>query len=169
MGKRGSLEDLIADLGELEKNFDRLLQQKYDNIMAMIMVAIGKSTAYDTGVSRDIIKQILTELGRSDLEAELDHVIWEFWKTRGQRMEDPHTHRFVRNGYGRYEIEIEDYGFTQQNEGYVSPVHPRSDSRVVPNQVDYGIDLMETGTDSGIEKAFNELEDFIVKALDGDI
>lgn len=169
MGKRSSLEDLIGDLENLEKNFDKILQDKYDNIMAMIMLAIGKATAYDTGVSRELIKNILRELGREDLEAELDHTIWEFWKTREQRLNDNASYTFQKDGYGRYYIEINDYGFTNQDKGYVSPLHPRSDARVVPNQVDYGIDLMETGTDSSIERAFRDLESLIVKALDGDI
>lgn len=169
MAKVSSLEDLIDDLDNLGRNFDKILQDKYDDIMAMIMLAIGKATAYDTGVSRDLIKNILRELGREDLESELDHTIWEFWKTREQRLNDGADYTFKKDDYGRYYIEINDYGFTNQNEGYVSPLHPRSDARVIPNQVDYGIDLMETETDSSIEKAFRELESLIVKALDGDI
>lgn len=168
MGKRGSLEDLIADYSYLERNFDTLMQEKYDNIMAMIMLAIGKTTAYDTGVSRDLVKGILGELGRSDLEPELEEINWEFWKTRKQREKEPHSYRFSKID-GRYNIVIEDMGFAQQQDGYVSPFHPRSDSRVVPNQVDYGIDLMETGTNKEIEQAFKDLEILIVKALDGDL
>lgn len=168
MGKKGSLEDLISDYAYLEKNFDTLMQEKYDNIMAMIMLAIGKATAYDTGLSRDLIKGILGELGRSDLEPELEEINWEFWKTREKREKEPHSYKFNKTG-GRYSIVIEDEGFAQQNEGYVSPFHPRSDNRVVPKQVDYGIDLMETGTDREIEKAFKDLENLIVMALDGDL
>lgn len=168
MAKRGSLEDLISDYSYLEKNFDSIMQEKYDNIMAMIMLAIGKATAYDTGVSRDLIKGILSELGRSDLEPELEEINWEFWKTRKQREKEPHSYKFSKIG-GRYNIVIEDEGFAQQQNGYVSPFHPRSDSRVVPNQVDFGIDLMETGTNKEIEQAFKDLEIFIVKALDGDL
>lgn len=168
MGKRGSLDDLISDLEDLEVNFDNKLQKKYDDIMAYIIVAIGKATAYDTGISRDILKNILNELGRSDLQYELDHIIWEFWNTRKERLKDNSNYSFVKNN-GRYEISINDYGFTNQNEGLISDVHPRNDSRVVPRQVDYGIDLMETESDKDIEKAFKELENFIVKALEGDI
>lgn len=167
MGKVGSLEDLISDYSYLEKNFDTVMQEKYDNIMAMVMLAIGKATAYDTGLSRDLIKGILGELGRSDLEPELEEINWEFWKTREQREKDTHSFRFNKID-GRYSIVIEDEGFAQQQEGYVSPFHPRSDSRVVPNQVDYGIDLLETGTNREIEQAFKDLETLIVKALDGD-
>lgn len=166
MARKNSLESLIDDLEYLENNFDKLLQKKYDDIMAYIILAIGKATAYDTGVSRDIVKNILEELGRSDLEAELDHVVWEFWKAKTERIKDNPDYSFYKVN-GRYSIKIHDYGFTNQNEGYVSQLHPRSDSRVIPRQVDYGIDLMETGSDKDIEKAFNEFEDLIVKLLDG--
>ncbi|MGL6185533.1 MAG: hypothetical protein ACRC1T_09175 [Clostridium chrysemydis] len=168
MGKRGSLEDLIDDLEDLERNFDKKMQKKYDDIMAYIILAIGKATAYDTGVSRDIIKNILAELGRSDLQAELDHTIWEFWKVKEKRLEDNATYSFKKSN-GRYFIQINDYGFTNQNNGKVSDIHPRKDSRIIPRQVDYGIDLMETESDYDIEMAFKNLESFIVKALDGDI
>lgn len=160
------LESLINDLGYLEKNFDSMFQEKYDNIMAMIILALGKATAYDTGVSRDLIKSILSELGRSDLEYELDHIVWEFWKTKSEREKEGANYTFTKIN-GNYNIVINDYGFTQQNEGYVSVFHPRNHKKVVPHQVDYAIDLMETGTDKDIEKAFRDLESFIVKALDG--
>lgn len=168
LAKNRSLDDLIDDLDDLEKNFDIKMQKKYDDIMAYIVLAIGKATAYDTGVSRDIIKSILSELGRSDLEAELEHMIWEFWRTKEERLEDDSSYTFKKFN-GRYSIQINDYGFTKQNEGKVSSIHPRNDKRVVPHQVDYAIDLMETESDSSIEKAFRDLEAFIVKALDGDI
>jgi hypothetical protein len=165
--KLRSLDALIADLDFLEKNFDRILQEKYDNIMAMVMVAIGKATAYDTGVSRDLVFQILCELNRADLAFELNHVVYEFWKTYEKRDQEPHGYTFKKEN-GRYFIEIIDYGFYNQQEyGKVSDIHPRNDKRVVPHQVDYGIDLMETGTDKGIEKAFKDLENLIVQALDG--
>lgn len=164
--KKNSLDKLIFDLGKLEKNFDKIFQEKYDNIMAMIMLSIGKSTAYDTGVSRDLIKGILGELGRSDLEQELDHVIWEFWKTKEKREKEGVSYSFSKSE-GKYHIQIEDYGFTNQNEGYVSDIHPRSDKRVIPHQVDFVIDSMEAETDRDIEKAFRDLESFICKAIDG--
>lgn len=164
--KKNSLDKLIMDLDNLEKNFDRIFEQKYDNIMAMIMVAMGKATAYDTGVTRDLIKGILGELGRSDLAVELEHQIYEFWKTRDAREEEKHSYTFNKVN-GKYYIEIDDYGFGNQNDGAVSDIHPRKDPRVVPHQVDYAIDLMETGTDRGIEKAFDDLERFICKVLDG--
>ncbi|MGL4999672.1 MAG: hypothetical protein ACRC5T_11945, partial [Cetobacterium sp.] len=156
------------DLDKLEKNFDRIISQKRDDIIAMVMLAIGKATAYDTGVSRDLIKDILRTLGRSDLEQQLDHVVWEFWKTVEDRRKDKAVGIVLRNN-GKYEIKIHDYGFTQQNEGYVSPVHPRTDARVIPMQVDYGLDLLESESDKGIEDAFKKLELFIYKALDGKI
>ena len=88
--KKNSLDKLIMDLDNLEKNFDRIFEQKYDNIMAMVMLAMGKATAYDTGVTRDLVKGILGELGRSDLAVELEHKIYEFWKTREVREEEKH-------------------------------------------------------------------------------
>lgn len=164
--RKNSLEKLISDLDFLENNFDNLLQEKYDNIMAMILLTIGKSTAYDTGVSRELIKSILQELGRDDLTSELEHVIWEFWKTKDDREKEDVSYSFIKQD-GRYIIQIHDYGFSNQNQGVVSNIHPRKDPRVIPNQVDYAIDLMESGLDRDIEKAFNDLESFICKAIDG--
>lgn len=166
MAKKNSLESLIADLDYLEKNFDNILKQKYDNIMATIMLAIGKATAYDTGVSRDIIRDILKELGRDDLSPQLDHIIWEFWNTIEERKKDNVGYTLSKVN-GKYKIVIMDDGFAQQSDGKVSDIHPRHDSRVIPRQVDYGIDLMETGTDADIERAFDDLEKFIVKAIEG--
>ncbi|MGL5970521.1 MAG: hypothetical protein ACRCZL_00745, partial [Cetobacterium sp.] len=70
-----SLEALINDLGRIERDFDKIIQQKRDDIVAMVFLAIGKRTAYDTGVSRDLVKTILSRLGRDDLGFQLDHVI----------------------------------------------------------------------------------------------
>lgn len=161
-----SLEALINDLGRIERDFDKIIQQKRDDIVAMVFLAIGKRTAYDTGVSRDLVKTILSRLGRDDLGFQLDHVIWNFWKTVEARKKDNAAVIMLKSG-GKYDIQIYDYGFTQQDEGYVSPLHPRTDPMVIPRHVDYGIDLLETGTDSDIEEAFAKLEDFICQALEG--
>ncbi|MGL4999454.1 MAG: hypothetical protein ACRC5T_10840 [Cetobacterium sp.] len=163
---KNSLEGLISDLDVLGKNFDRVIQSRCDDIIAMVFLAIGKATAYDTGVSRDLVKEILKKLGRGDLEKALNHFVWEFWKEVDARKKDkPSTVVLKENG--KYEIQIHDYGFTQQDEGYVSTIHPRKSSRVIPRQVDYGIDLLETGSDKKIEEAFYRLETLIYKALDG--
>lgn len=169
MAKPNSIEELIIDLNKLEKNFDKKMQEKYDNIMALIMVAIGKATAYDTGVSRDLVKDIIKELGRDDLTYKLDHNVYEFWNTLSERKQKAgkYTLKKTKNSY---HISIDDDGFvTQAEDGKVSEWHPRQDPMVVPRQVDYGIDLMELAADEDIEKAFDELQSFICKAIDGDI
>lgn len=155
-----SLGKLILDLDKLEKNFDKIFEEKYDNIMARLFVLIGKTTAYDTGVSREVIKNILSELGRPDLQNELEHKVYEFWKKRKYREKDGVNYTFVKNN-GKYSISIEDYGISNQNEGIVSDIHPRQDANVIPKHIDIALDKLETNSDKEISLAFNELENMI--------
>lgn len=166
MAKKNSLQGLIDDLDELSKNFDILLDYKYDDIMAKLFVLIGQTTAYDTGVSRDIIKDILSDLGRSDLQSELEHKVYEFWQTREHREQYGQVdYSFVKRN-GKYEISIEDYGIAQQNDGLVSDIHPRQDPNVVANNIDMALDKLETDADRNIVKSFNELEKMICKLIE---
>lgn len=163
--KKNSLEKLISDLDHLSKNIDNLLDKKYDNIMARLFVLIGKTTAYDTGVSRNIIKSILSDLGRPDLQSELEHEIFEFWRKKRDRERDNVKYTFNKQN-GRYKIEIEDYGIGNQEAGKVSDIHPRQDSRVIPHHVDMALDKLETDGDKDMVSAFNELESFICKLIE---
>lgn len=166
MAKKNSLEGLIADLDFLAKNFDYLLEQKYNDIIAQIFVQIGKSTAYDTGVARDLVKKVLRGLNRPDLENELEHQVYEFWNTKAQRESQGARVNLVKIR-GRYKIIIEDDGFTAQAEdGKVSFIHPRNNPLVIPNHVDYALDGFEAGTNSSIELAINQLELTIVKLIE---
>ncbi|MGL5100828.1 MAG: hypothetical protein ACRC6B_12505, partial [Fusobacteriaceae bacterium] len=123
---------------------------------------------YDTGVTRGVIKNILSELGRSDLQAELEHSVYEFWQTKAEREKQGVSYSLSKSDDGKYFISIIDDGFYNQNTyGKVSEIHPRKDGRVIPNQVDFGVDLLETGSDPLIEKAFADLEAVIAKAIDG--
>ncbi|MGL6167443.1 MAG: hypothetical protein ACRC0Y_04050 [Fusobacteriaceae bacterium] len=165
---KNSLNTLIKDLEYVEKNFNKIVQSKYDDVMACLMTVIGRATAYDTGVTRGVIKNILEDLGRGDLQSELEHSVYNFWHTKDEREKQGVSYSFSKSGDGKYSISITDYGFYNQNtNGKVSDKHPRKDSRVIPNQVDYGMDILETGSDPLIEKAFAELERVITKAIDG--
>ncbi|MGL5962557.1 MAG: hypothetical protein ACRCZ0_11510 [Cetobacterium sp.] len=151
----------------METHFDEIMQEKYDKVFARIMVAVGKGTSYDTGVSRDIIKDILIELGRPELVGELDHIVYEFWRKRQDRLKDSRSHTLTKGANGRYHVTISDGGFNAQDvDGKVSQYHPRKDSRIVPHQIDNAVDLMETKLDPAIEEAFVELESYIVKVIE---
>ena len=160
------LDKLIGDLDYLEKTFDKQFQQKYDDIMAEVMSLIGRTTAYDTGVSRQIIKDILGDLGRPDLVAELEHNVYEFWKTKAEREQEGHSYTLIKNN-GSYSIDIFDDAIANQNDGVVSEIHPRQDPEVVPYHIDLALDKLETKIDPRIESAFIALEDSIVKAIEG--
>lgn len=158
--RKNSIEKLILDLGNLEKNFDKIFDEKYDNIMARLFVLIGKTTAYDTGVSREVIKNILSDLGRPELQNELEHKVYEFWKKRSHRERDGVSYSFSKSN-GRYNISIDDYGISNQNNGTVSDIHPRQDSNIIPRHIDEAIDKFDTDSDRDIVLAFNELEKMI--------
>lgn len=167
MAKKSSLDDLINDFKKLE-HMDNILSEKYDNIIATIMCEIGKRTAYDTGASREIIQSILKELGRPDLANQLNHVIYEFWHKLNERLDV--YYELNKSEDGRYDIMIYDYGFANQSEnGIVSRKHPRKDRMIKKHHVDYVLDRMETGSNKEINKAFSELEKFIVDILEGKI
>lgn len=165
MAKNKSLESLIDDLDFIGNNFNYLLEQKFNDIVAELFVEIGKATAYDTGVARGLIKKILGDLNRPDLEMELEHEIYEYWKTVEQRKQEGAKCTLVKIK-GRYKIIIEDDGFYNQNEGKVSAYHPRNDTRIMPRQVDFGMDLLENGASVRIEKAFQKLEATIILLLE---
>ena len=134
------------------------------------MVAVGQGTSYDTGVSRDIIRDIIRDLGRPELASELEHIIYEFWNTKQERLKDPKSYTLVKNGMGRYSMSIQEDGFNAQDlDGKVSSIHPRKDNKVVPHQIDNAIDLMETKLDPLIEKAFAEMEEYVVKLIEGGV
>lgn len=158
--KKNSLGKLILDLDKIEKNFDKIFEEKYDNIMARLFVLIGKTTAYDTGVSRDVIRNILSDLGRPDLQNELEHKIYEFWKKREYREREGTKYTFSKIN-GKYTIIIEDYGIGNQNDGIVSDIHPRQDSNIIPNHINSALDKLETNADKDIVLAFGELEKMI--------
>lgn len=163
--KKTSLDKLILDLDKLSKNFNKTFEKKYDDIMARLFVIIGQSTAYDTGVSRGIIKSILSELGREDLQSELEHQVYEFWKRKEVRERDNVNYSFNKSD-GRYSIQINDYGIGNQNEGVVSDIHPRQDNRVVPYNIDMALDKLETDSDAELVKEFGILEKTIREAIE---
>lgn len=163
--KNNSIEKLILDLDTLSENFDKIFEKKYDNIMARLFVLIGKTTAYDTGVSRDIIKNILSDLGRPDLQKELEHKVYEFWRKKREREEDGVSYTFNKNG-GKYSISIEDVGIGNQEDGKVSDIHPRQDSNVIPHHIQSALDKLETNADKDIVLAFDELEEEICRMIE---
>ena len=163
---KNSLDKLILDLDKIGKNFDNIFEVKYNNIMAQIFVLIGQTTAYDTGVSREIIKNILVDLGRPDLQGELEHTVYEFWKKKHQREIEGATYTFNKSN-GKYSISIEDYGIFNQDEyGIVSDIHPRQDSNVIPHNIEKALDMVETDADKDIVLAFNQLEKEICYAIE---
>lgn len=160
------LDLLVNNLSYIENNIDILIEPKVNDIVAQILLTIGQATAYDTGISRELVKGILSDLGRNDLANQMGYVIYEFWNTLSERkMSNPSY--TLHKTKSSYEIEIIDDGFYNQDElGIVSKVHPRQDNRVKAHQVEFAIDKMETGTDTNINKAFAKLEEFIVKILE---
>ena len=169
MAKKNSLQNLIDDLEYLENNFDTLFSKEMDNIIAQLLVNIGKTTAYDTGLVRDLLKQMLIELGRVDLLSELEYQVYEFWKTRSQReLEGSSKNLNITKNKGsrEYKITINDDGFYNQQQGVVSKTHPRQDSNVIPYNVDLYLDKLETGGDKYIDKAVDEFRDAIIRFIE---
>lgn len=169
MAKKNSLQSLIDDLDYLEKNFDTLFSKEMDNIIARLLVNIGKTTAYDTGLVRDLLKQMLIELGRVDLLSELEYQVYEFWKTRNQReLEGSNKSFSIKKGNGsrEYNITIEDEGFYNQQQGIVSKTHPRHDPNVIPYNVNLYLDKLETGGDKDMDKAIDEFRNAIIDFIE---
>ena len=165
-----SIVDTINDLDYIAKNFNNIFGKKFDDIVAQLVVLIGKSTAYDTGLARDLIANILMDLGRPDLVKDLEYRVYEFWKTREQReLEGSNWDTDIKrnNSRSKYNITIEDDGFYQQQLGKVSDIHPREDANVIPFNVDFYTDKMETGAESSIEAVFEELREMIISYLEG--
>lgn len=172
MSKSSSIEDLINDLDYLENNMHKICDERIDNIVAQLMTLIGKSTAYDTGVARDLIKNVLRDMGREDLIPSLEYSMYEFWKTREKRELEGSTYeyrKFSKSNENMYNISIYDDGFVQQQDGVVSKIHPRNDSDVRPSNVDFYIDVLETGASKELESAINELLKLLIKAIEGDV
>lgn len=164
-GKK-SLDSLISDLETLEKDFDSLFLPLYDKIVATIFRAIGQATAFDTGVARSLIQSVLMELGHMEMAYELYPVVYEFWNSVEKRLNENPSYKLSASN-GRYSVEINDYGFSNQAvDGELSVLHPRSNAGLHPHQVDYGIDLAEAGADPVIERAFAELEKAIIRAIE---
>lgn len=165
-----SLELLINDLDILGRKFNTLLDQCNTDIVAKLITLIGKTTAYDTGVARDLISNILRDLGREELASELEHEVYEYWKSRQER-ENQGEHNssvdvLVSPQYTEYDINIDDYGFAIQQDGIVSPIHPRKDSDVIPYNVDYYMDKLEVGNTTEFSKVFSALEGMICKVIE---
>lgn len=165
-----SIIETINDLDYIAKNFNNLFGKKFDDIVAQLVVLIGKSTSYDTGVARDLIANILMDLGRPDLVKDLEYRVYEFWKSREKRELEGSscdTNISKNNNKSQYSITIEDDGFYQQQLGKVSDIHPRDDADVIPFNVDFYTDKLETGADASIEKIFEELREMIISYLEG--
>ena len=170
MARKNSLEGFIKDLKYTQdilsgNDSKKVLEKLYDKVFALLMVEIGKRTAYDTGVARQQIKEILDELGASSLAKKLDSDIYEFWKTREQREKEGVTYEFYKEG-GRYNVKIIDYGFSNQADGKVSDIHPRQDKLVIPRHVDYVVDEANVGANKQIEKILERIENRIFRALE---
>lgn len=169
MARSKKISRLIADLSNIGNNFNLLLSKELDDIVAELIVSIGKSTAYDTGVVRDIIGDILLDLGRYDLLSEIDYIIYEYWKTRAEREKDNSRYYFGKKknrSQVRYDISITDYGFANQQDKKVSKIHPRADENVVKNNVNLSMDKMITGSDPNIESAIELFKEKIIKLIE---
>ncbi len=168
MAKNKSLQKLIDDLDYLEHNFD-LFEDYANNIIAALMVEIGKTTAYDTGLVRDIISNVIMDLGRPDLVDELQCQIFEYWKSREHREQDDVDYSFDVNKESNktdYKIKINDYGFYNQQQGKVSEIHPRHDDNVIPYNVNYHLDKLETGGNARIDMACEDLKEIIIRTIE---
>lgn len=164
-----SLDKFIKDLQKVEANFNTITKKKKDNVIGQIIKEIGIRTAYDTGVTRGALKNILRkELKLPDLALELDTTVYNYWeKIYGKRSKDDASYIFDVKADGTYRISIIDDGFYGQAEdGIVSSKHPRQDPLVVPRQVDNVCDLMNSKQILEIEKSIDDLVIAIVEAIE---
>ena len=159
------LDVFIEDLKKTSKNFDKLLEKQYDDVVGNLLVVIGQTTAYDTGVARDLIKKILKDLGRADLSEEINYNVFEHWKKR-ERREKEDSKAELKKSQGSYIITIEDEGFFNQQQGKVSEQHPRQDPSVIPYNVDFCMDKMQTSGDIRLDTAIDNLKDAIVNLIE---
>lgn len=166
---KNNLDAFMGDLKHISNNFDKLLEKQYDDIVGNLLVLIGQTTAYDTGVARDLIKNILKDLGRDDLSAEIEYMVFEHWKKR-ERREKENSKANLRKSSGNYMITIEDEGFFNQQQGVVSELHPRQDPSVVPYNVNFCMDKMQTSGDVRLDTAVYNLKNAIANLIElGDI
>lgn len=163
--KSKNIKFMIYDLHIIARDFDKMFSDNYKNLVARLVVEIGKTTAYDTGLIRDIISNILYDLGRPELVNELEYKVFEFWRTRSERETDDVAYS-VNMTDTDYDIVIEDDGFYNQQIGKVSNQHPRQDANVIAYNVDFCVDNLETGNNIHIERVFNELNNIIVNLIE---
>lgn len=162
------LQFLIYDLDIIARDFDKMFGESYKRLIAQLILEIGKTTAYDTGVVRDIIANILYDLDRPELVSQLEYRIFEFWKSREKReIQDKSDYSVsINNNNTNYDIMIDDYGFYNQQMGKVSNIHPRQDPNVMPYNVDFCLDQLETGSNPELELMFDEINDIVVDVIE---
>ncbi|MGL5962428.1 MAG: hypothetical protein ACRCZ0_10845 [Cetobacterium sp.] len=164
-GGKDPLDKLISNLEKVAQKLQEA-NPLYDKIVASVFRAIGKATAFDTGVARSLIQGVLNELGQPNMANELYPIVYEFWKSVDARLKDNPTYSINKSG-GRYSVTISDYGFSNQaTYGKLSENHPRSNGGLTPYQVDYANDLVESGADAVIERSLDELHRQIVMMIE---
>lgn len=115
-----------------------------------------------------MIQNILIELGRVDLIEEIDYKVYEYWnKLEKRREEVDYSFSKIKGSNGiNYSAIIEDEGFYNQQQGIVSSIHPRQDENVIPFNVEYCQDRMETGAEIRVELAIEKFKNAIIKAIE---
>ena len=161
-----SLKKTILELETLENLFDTAISDSVKELVAKVVVELGQTTAYDTGLVRDLIANILMDLEHPELVDQIEYQVYEFWKTRGQREKEQFSYDVKvshNNKNINYDIGIYDYGFAQQQDGKVSTIHPRRDKKVKAENVNYVLDLLET---TGFKSEIRKLETRIKRIIE---
>lgn len=161
------LDKFITDLDKSIVAIPAKTKVYKKELFASILYEIGRRTAYDTGVSRGIIQDVLRSLGKGNLALSLEEPLYQFWKTLEERLQEKSNYFFSEDENGNMTLVIDDYGFTGQQEyGHVSSKHPRNNPLVIPMQVDFVIDAFNLGQFSEIEIGLNSFLDSIVDIIE---
>lgn len=165
------LKDLIKEVENSKKECRKVLNPLYDKLVAQIIYEIGKSTAYDTGVTRQILQKLLRdELKEKKLAIQLEATPYEHWNTIEQRLQEVNEAKFTKTQEGKYKIDILSDSFADLDSGdtIVSTNHPRGlDPNLRNYMTEYVMDMFENGSNEEIEKIIVKLEEKILQLFEG--
>lgn len=169
------LKGLISELEKAKVTFETQIEKYVDELVAKIFQLIGVRTAYDNGVTREIVMNIISkDLKNPTLAQTLITEIYQYWNTLEKRLKQDKGYTFSKSKVNSeiiYDVEIDDYGFSNQAiDGELSIKHPRGlDSKLRPFMVDFVLDKVSTGTESEISMEINNLLNKISKLMEGDL
>lgn len=174
MAQGVKLKTLIKDMIKTTNNLPNEINTKIDNIVARILFEIGYAMAYDTNTTRNLFMEILrTHFNNKALANKLYKDPYEHWNTIEQRQSDGDIYalnKVATNYKTKYDVMIQSDAFYRQDiiADSVSKHHPRGqDDNLKALMTEYVMDMFDTGSNTEIERLIIELEEDIIRVIEG--